>query len=75
MISLIHNIWPNILFIYTYIFICIIDNLYHISNSQLTLFSNRQFNNHIHNHFSSITHSIITYHCPLNHSKLNRILG
>ncbi|KHG09249.1 hypothetical protein F383_36425 [Gossypium arboreum] len=41
MISLIYNLLPNILFIYTYIFICIIYNLYKISNNQLTLFSNR----------------------------------
>ncbi|KHF98425.1 hypothetical protein F383_37543 [Gossypium arboreum] len=59
---------------YTYIFICIIYNYYHISNSQLTLFSNRQFNYHIPDHFSSFPHLIITYHCLLNHSKFKRIL-
>ncbi|KHG07386.1 hypothetical protein F383_34243 [Gossypium arboreum] len=41
MISLIYNLLPNILFIYMYIFISIIYNLYQISNNQLTLFSNR----------------------------------
>ncbi|KHG15375.1 hypothetical protein F383_18390 [Gossypium arboreum] len=36
-----HNMWPNILHKFTYIYINIMYNLHHILNNQLTLFSNR----------------------------------